>query len=153
MYGSKIRKVSTCIPTVPNKTILATKQEFFFTNVAPVQSVTDIALLGFWLLLLPWMFISSIYFFIKFFFEYLYFSEYELRSRQSIRYLRNWGNEGGHPKCVQVYTGEEGYHTSCVRTHLHYRFSCFCLMVFCFICRNLTLPSFKKGLSLMAIFL
>ena len=25
-------------------------------------------------------------------------------------------------------------------------FSCFCLMLSCFICRNLTLPSFKKGL-------
>ena len=24
-------------------------------------------------------------------------------------------------------------------------FSCFCLMLSCFICRNLTLPSFKKG--------
>ena len=53
--------------------------------------------------------------------------------------------EGGHPKCLQVCTGGEGYHTSCVRTHLHYLFSCFCLMVSGFICRNLTLPSFKKG--------
>ena len=42
-------------------------------------------------------------------------------------------------------TGGEGYHASCVRTHLHYLFSCFCLMVSCFICRNLTLPSLKKG--------
>ena len=58
--------------------------------------------------------------------------------------------EGGHPKCVQVRTRREGYHASCVRRHLHVRhlhlFSCFCLMVSCFICRNLTLPSFKKGL-------
>ena len=38
---------------------LATKQEFFFTNVAPVQSITDTVLLGFWLILFPWMFISS----------------------------------------------------------------------------------------------
>ena len=43
-YGSKMQKVSGCRPTVSNETILATKQEFFFTKVAPVQSVTDIAL-------------------------------------------------------------------------------------------------------------
>ena len=55
------------------------------------------------------------------------------------------GMEGDHPKCLQIRTGGEGYHASCVRTHLHYLFSCFCLMVSCFICRNLTLPSFKKG--------
>ena len=53
--------------------------------------------------------------------------------------------EVGHPKCVQLRTGGEGYHVSCVRTHLHYLFSCFCLMVSRFICRNLTLPLFKKG--------
>ena len=45
--GSKIRKVSRYRPTVSNETILATKQEFFFTKVAPVQSITDIVLLGF----------------------------------------------------------------------------------------------------------
>ena len=56
------------------------------------------------------------------------------------------GMEGGHPKGVQLRTGGEGYHASCVRTHLHYLFSSFCLMVSCFICRNLTLPSFKKGM-------
>ena len=46
-YDSKIQKVSRCRPTVSNETILATKQEFFFTKVAPVQSITDIVLLGF----------------------------------------------------------------------------------------------------------
>ena len=46
-YGSKIRKVSRCTPTISNENILATKQEFFFTKVAPVQSITDIVLLGF----------------------------------------------------------------------------------------------------------
>ena len=56
---------------VSNWTILATKQEFFFTKVASVEDVTVIVLLGFWLILLPWMFISSyttIYFFVKNFF-------------------------------------------------------------------------------------
>ena len=44
--------------------------EFFFEKVAPVQSITDIALLDFWLMLLPWMFVLSyftIYFFVKIF--------------------------------------------------------------------------------------
>ena len=45
-YGSKIQKISRCRPTVSNETILVTKQEFFFTNVAPVESITDIELLG-----------------------------------------------------------------------------------------------------------
>ena len=53
--------------------------------------------------------------------------------------------EGSHPKCFQMRTGGEGYHVSCVTTHLHYLFSCFCLIVTFFICRNLTIPSFKKG--------
>ena len=35
------------------ETILATNQEFFFTKVAFVQSITDIMLLGFWFILLP----------------------------------------------------------------------------------------------------
>ena len=46
-YDSKIRKVSRCRPTVSNETILATKQEPFFTKVASVQSITDIVLLDF----------------------------------------------------------------------------------------------------------
>ena len=87
--------------TVSNETILATKQEFFFTKVAPVQSITDIVILGFSLLLLPGMFISCytiIYFFVNnFFFECLYFSEYDIpmflfvfwwRNRPSIKYER-----------------------------------------------------------------
>ena len=86
--------------TVLNETILATKQEFFFTKLAPVQSITGIVLLGFSLILLPGMFISYytiIYFFVNnFFFEYLYFSEYDiwmilfvfwLRNRPSIKYV------------------------------------------------------------------
>ena len=45
-YGSKIRKLSRCRSTVSNETILATKQQFFFTKVAPVQNIADIVLLG-----------------------------------------------------------------------------------------------------------
>ena len=104
------------------------------------------------------MFISSyttIYFFIKNFFSNVYISvnsifecSYlsfgcKIGHRLSMYVTR--GMEGVHPKYLQVRTGGEGYHSSCVRTHLHYLFSCSWLMVFCFICRNLTLPSFKKG--------
>ena len=46
-YGSKIWEVSRCRPTVSNETILGTKQRFFFTKIAPVQSITDIALFSF----------------------------------------------------------------------------------------------------------
>ena len=38
---------------VSDETIPATKQEFFFIKLAPVQSITDIVLLGFPLILLP----------------------------------------------------------------------------------------------------
>ena len=67
-YSSKTREVSRCRPAVSNVTILATRQEFFFTKVASVQSITDIVLLDFWLMLPSWIFISSyssIYFFVK----------------------------------------------------------------------------------------
>ena len=46
-YDSKIWKVTRCRPTLSNETILVTKQEFFFTKVAPMQSITDIVLLCF----------------------------------------------------------------------------------------------------------
>ena len=54
--GSKIRKVSRCRSKVSNEVILPTKHEFFLQKEFPVQNITDIALLGFWLILLPWMF-------------------------------------------------------------------------------------------------
>ena len=104
------------------------------------------------------MFISSyttIYFFVNnFFFKCSYVSEYDiqmlfvfwLRNRPSIKYVQKYGNGGGHPKCIQVQTRREGYHTSCVHTQLQLLFSCFCVLMSCFTCRNLTLPSVKKGL-------
>ena len=51
-YGSKIWKVSRCRPTVSIEIILATKQELLFIKIAPVQRMTDIVPLGFWLILL-----------------------------------------------------------------------------------------------------
>ena len=89
-YGSKIRKVSRYRPTVSNETILATKQELFFTKVAPVQSITDIVLLGFSLILLRWMFISSyttIYFFVNNFFFRKFIFQWIRYSNVSICFL------------------------------------------------------------------
>ena len=106
-YGSKIQKVSRWRPTVSNETILATKQEFFFTKAAPVQSITDIAILGFLIntASLNVYFILHYHLFFRkdFFFECLYFSEYDiqifllvfwLRNELSIKQVRNWGNGG-----------------------------------------------------------
>ena len=42
-----------------------------------------------------------------------------LRGRPSIKPLRNWGNEGGQPKCAQVGTVGKRYQASCVRMHLN----------------------------------
>ena len=73
----------------------------------------------------------------------------------------SFGWEIGHLLSMHVTRWMEGKRGSCAQascasTHLHYLFSCFCLMVSCFICRNLTLPSFKNSkkvcLSEMVIF-
>ena len=134
-YGSKIRKLSRCRPTVSNGTILATKQEFFFTNVAPIQNITDIVLLGFLLILLlyfilhyhlffrkEFFFFSNVYISVNTIFEccYLFFS-WEIGHLLST--CATGGMEGGHPKHVQVRTGVQGYHASCVRTHLLFSLS------------------------------
>ena len=82
-YGSKIQKVGRWRPTISNETILAIKQEFFFTKAAPVQSITDIAILGFLIntASLNVYFILHYHLFFRkdFFFECLYFSEYDIQ--------------------------------------------------------------------------
>ena len=93
IFGSKKRKVSRCRPVVSNEAILATRQEFFLTDIAPVQNTADIVLLDFWLMLLSWIFISSyttIYFFVKkfYFFKCLCFSEYDIRMSLYVFWLR-----------------------------------------------------------------
>ena len=116
--------------------------------------------MGFSLILLYGMFISyytNIYFFVKNFFLNVYISvntifecsylSFGWEIGHSLGMYVTRGMEGSHPKCLQMRTGGEGYHVSCVRTNLHYLFSHFCLMVSCFICRNLTLPSFKKSVN------
>ena len=140
-YRSKIWKVSRRRPVASNETILAIKQVFFFTKVAPIQSITDIVLLDFWLMVVSWMFISSyttIYISQRnLFFECLYFSEYDirmslyviwLRKVPSIKYLCNWW--GGLGRVIQnayFWVQEEGVsHLMCTYAlHLHYLFLCF----------------------------
>ena len=128
-YDSKIRKVSRCRPTLSNETILATRQEFFFSKVAPAQSITDIVLLGFWLMLFSWTFISSyttIYFFVKVFinsnvyisvntiFECLYMFFGWKRGHQ----LSIWTQLVGESKThTAVYKGK-GCLASCLHTSL-----------------------------------
>ena len=46
-YASKIRKVDRHRPVVSNETIVTTRQEFSFTIVTPVKSITGIVLLDF----------------------------------------------------------------------------------------------------------
>ena len=92
-YDPKVRKVNRCRPTVSNKTILATKQKFCFTKAPPVQSITDIALLGFRLILHPGMFINFILhyhlFFRKEFFSNVYIS---VNTIFECSYLRNYNH-------------------------------------------------------------
>ena len=90
-----------------------------------------------------------------FFYECLYFSEYDirmflfvfwLRNRPSFKYVRSKGNGGGSFKVfIDKYMGRGISRVMCMYAPLHYLFSYFCLMVSCFICRNLNLPLFKKG--------
>ena len=46
-YGSKTRKVRRWRPAILNETILATKKEIFVTEIAPIQSITELVLLAF----------------------------------------------------------------------------------------------------------
>ena len=118
----------------------------------------------FWLMLFSWMFISSyttIYFFAKKFiflnvyisvntiFECLYmFFRWE-RGHQLSTHATGGGQWGSCKMHTAAYRGRE-CHTSCVLPHLLYLISCFwqhfSLIVSYFICRNLTLPLFKKNL-------
>ena len=130
-YDSKIRKVSRCRPAISNETVLATRQEFFFTKVAPVQSITDIVILDFWLL--SWIFDSSntsICFFVTtFIFSNIYISVslrvFCLKKGTSIKYVRNWWGDSGSSKMRKSTFRGRGFDVCCVRTYVHYLFSCF----------------------------
>ena len=87
----------------------------------------------------------------------MYLYVFWLRKGPSIKSVRNWkGGLGGVSSKMRkaAYRGRE-CHASCVRTHLHYLFSCFwqhfCLIVSCFICRNLTLSLIKKDVFIRTV--
>ena len=92
----------------------------------------------------------------------MYLHIFWLRKGSWINWARNWwgdwGGAGGvmimYSKYIKLHIGVYRGGVSrlmCtyVRTHLHYLFSCFwhhfCLIVSCFICRNLLLSLLKKG--------
>ena len=154
VYGSKIRKASRCRIVASNVTNLATRQEFYLTKVAAVQSINGIILLDFSLILLSWMFVScytTIYFFVKkFIFSNVYVPVNTIfecldmffgwdRSNQLITYATGRGT-GGHPKCVQLRIGG-GDLTPHVNVRTYVRISFHVLTAFLsysvlFICRN-----------------
>ena len=156
--NSELKNIVFQYFTASSETTLATKEKFFFTKVAPVESIADIALLGFSLIPLPGKFVSYytiIYFFINNFFSNVSISVnaifecsclsfgWEIGHSLSMYVIR--GIEVGHPKCLQMRTGVVGYQASYVRTPFHCFFLCFCHMVSCFICRNLALPSLRNS--------
>ena len=116
-YGSKIRKVSRCRRTVSNETILATKQEFFFTIAAPVQSITNILLLGFFINTAPW----NVYFILNyhlFFRKEFYFSNIYISVNTIFEYsYLSFGWEIGHPLSLYVTRGMEGGSKMCKGAH------------------------------------
>ena len=155
VYGSKIRKARRCRPVASNETNLATRQEFYLTKVATVQSINGIILLDFSLIQLSWMFIScytTIYFFVKkFIFSNVYvpvntifecldmFFDWD-RGNQLSTYATGRGT-GGHPKWVQLRTGGGGLtphvyvRTYTISFHVLVGFLSYSVL---FICRNLT---------------
>ena len=153
-YGSKIRKVRRCRLAVSNEIILRTRQEFFFTKVAPVLSINDIVLLDIWLMLLSWMFISScttIHFFLKIFifsnisvnriFECLYmFFDWE-RDHQLSTYATVGGMGGAIQNACSCVKGDGLSRLMCTYALTLSLFMHFYLIVFCL---NFTLPLFKK---------
>ena len=67
----------------------------------------------------------------------------------SINYVRNWGTVGSSRMHKAAYVGREVSRLMCtfaLTLSLFMFCQHFCLMVSCFICRNLILPSFKKDL-------
>ena len=138
-------------------TTLATKYEVFFTKVTPMQGITGIALLVLWLMLLYWIFISSytIYFFVKIFiFPNVYISVNAIFECLSMFFGWERDHQLSTRNCwgmgvmrTAAHRGRQ-CHTLCVCTDLNYlvpRFwQHFCLIVSCFICRNLILPYSEK---------
>ena len=123
-------------------------------------------------MLLSWIFVSSyatIYFFVKkiHFFECLYFHEYDIRKSlyifwlrrgSSIKYVWNWWGGGkiiqNANSCVKWDGVPRLMCTYALALSIFMFLAAYCLIMSCFICRNLTSPLFKKlCLSATVIFL
>ena len=61
--SSKMRRVIRCIPAMSNENILATRQEFFVPKAAPIQSITNLLVLDFWLMLLHLFIFLNVFYF------------------------------------------------------------------------------------------
>ena len=88
-------------------------RNFFFIKVVPVQSITDIVLMGFLLVLLSEMFISYytiIYFFVKNFFSNVCISVNKIFE---CSYL-SFGWEIDHPLSMSLTRVMEGVHPKCL---------------------------------------
>ena len=134
-YGSKIRKVSRCRPTVSTETILATKQEFFYKS-SPRTKHNWHCTIGFLFntdLQNVYFILHYLSFFVKIFFLNIYISVNIIFKCTYLSFGWEIGHPCNHPKCVHVLTGGEGYHASCdVRTYTipFHVFVLWCLVLF-----------------------
>ena len=106
-YGSRIRKVSRCRPTVSNETILATKQEFFLYKSRPRINHNWHCTFRFLINNAPLNVYFILHYHLFFRKECLYFGEYDIRKFLFVFWLRNRPSmEGGSSKmCTVVYSG------------------------------------------------
>ena len=111
-YGCKIRKVSSCRPAVSSKTILTTRQEFFFTKLTGF--LINAALLNVYFILHYHIFFAkeiyfNVYISLNTIFECLYMFFGWERGHQ----LRTYATVGGIKGAIQnAYSYERGGVTS-----------------------------------------
>ena len=100
--------------------------------------------------------LSNVYISVNTIFECLYMFFGWERGHQLNTYTTGGGMEERSSKIRTTAYRGRGCHMPRIRKHLHYSFSCFwqhfCLTVFCFICRNLTLPLSKKDVFVRNIY-
>ena len=133
-------------PAASYETILSTKHKFFKSSSRPkhnwhciIAFLINPALLNVYLILHYHLFFRKELFFRMFIFQLKWYS--------NVFICFFWGG-GELSKMRSAAYRRREFYASCVRKHSHYLFSCFwqhfCLIVSCFICRDLTLPLFKK---------
>ena len=85
--SSKMRRVIRCIPAMSNENILATRQEFFVPKAAPIQSITNLLVLDFWLMLLHLFIFLNVFYFSECDIRMSWFV-FWLKMEPSIKYVR-----------------------------------------------------------------